>query len=90
MSSFIGIDMGEPVQRWSVKDKAHIQIPRPQMVSEYNLHMGGVDLADMLMALYRIKCGSKKPYMRLIHFGLNIAVTNGWLLYRRHCDQSKV
>uniref|UniRef100_A0A915IDI1 PiggyBac transposable element-derived protein domain-containing protein n=1 Tax=Romanomermis culicivorax TaxID=13658 RepID=A0A915IDI1_ROMCU len=57
---------------------------------QYNLHMGGVDLADMLTLLYCIKLGSKKAYMRLIFFCLNTAVVNAWLLYCRHSDQLKI
>ena len=32
----------------------------PAIVGEYNQHMGGVDLTDMLLALYRISVKSKK------------------------------
>jgi Transposase IS4 len=90
ISNFLGAEMASPARRWSVKDKDYIEIPRPEMVLQYNLHMGGVDLADMLVALYRIKVGTKKPYMRLVFFCLNVAVVNAWLLYRRHCKQLKM
>ena len=53
------------------------------MVKEYNKFMGGVDLCDMLLALYRMKLRSRKWYMPIFHYLLNTSLTNGWLLYRR-------
>jgi hypothetical protein len=47
----------------------------------------GVDLADMLIELYRIPLRAKRYYMRIVSWCLNVAVTNGWLLYRRHQGQ---
>ena len=52
--------------------------------------MGGVDLCDMLMALYRIKLRSTKYYMHIVYYCINLSVSNGWLLYRRHCVQNCV
>ena len=52
--------------------------------------MGGVDLAGMLIALYRAVIKSKKWYLKVLFHCVNIAKVNAWLLYRRHCDQQKV
>jgi len=49
--------------------------------------MGGVDLFDMLMALYKIDHKSTKWYRRIYFWVLNVAIVNGWLLYKRHCQQ---
>ena len=58
------------------------------MVKDYNGSMGGVDLADMLIELYRTKMSTKKRwYLNLIFHCLDIAKVNAWLLYRRHCLQ---
>ena len=58
------------------------------MVRDYNGSMGGVDLADMLIELYRTKFSTKKRwYLKLIFHCLYIAKVNAWLLYRRHCLQ---
>lgn len=52
--------------------------------------MEGVDLADMLCELYRINHRSRKYYMRIFFWVLNSAVTNSWLLYRRHSQFLKL
>ena len=49
--------------------------------------MGGVDLADMLIALYRIPCKTKKWYQKIFWHLIDIAKVNAWLLYRRHSSQ---
>ena len=50
--------------------------------------MGGVDLADMLIALYRIPCKTKKWYQKIFWHLIDIAKVNAWLLYRRHSSQN--
>jgi hypothetical protein len=48
--------------------------------------MGGVDLQDMLVALYRTNIRVKRYYLRIV-FHLLVMCVNAWLLYRRHCSQ---
>jgi len=57
------------------------------MVKEYNCHMGGVDLQDMLVALYRTNIGVKRYYLRIVFHLLDMCVVIVWLLYCRHCSQ---
>ena len=84
ISSYIGPGNDEtPLRRWAAKEKKHVDIAVPKMITQYNLHMGGVDLCDMLMALYRIPLRSTKWYMPIFFYVLNAAVVNSWLLYRR-------
>ncbi|KAK2710424.1 hypothetical protein QYM36_011821 [Artemia franciscana] len=45
--------------------------------------MGGVDLADMLLELYRIDFKSRSKWYMRIFFLFDLSVVNGWLLYRR-------
>ncbi len=52
--------------------------------------MGGVDLADMLMELYRIDVRSRKYYMRIVYYCIDLCLVNAWLFYRRHCFQKNV
>ena len=81
---------GPDAKRWSKKEKKYIQIKRPLIVHEYNIHMGGVDLCDMLLALYRICQRSVKYYMHIFYYCLGISIANGWLLHRRHSEQKGI
>lgn len=38
------------VKRWSKKDKKYIQVPQPKVIQSYNQNMGGIDLADRMLA----------------------------------------
>ena len=60
------------------------------MVHECNKFMGGVDLNDMLLPMYRIKMRSKKWYMPIFFYLIKDALTNPWLLYRRHLKHAVV
>ena len=46
--------------------------------------MGGVDLPDMLIALYSILCKTKRWYQKIFWHLVDIAKVNVWFLYRRH------
>ena len=76
-SNYIGKELGPPAKRWSKKEKKKIEIMRPLAVHEYNIHMGGVDLCDMLLALYRICRRSIKYYMHIIFYCVGISIVNG-------------
>ncbi|CAF1130955.1 unnamed protein product [Rotaria magnacalcarata] len=52
--------------------------------------MGGVDLLDMLISLYRINIRSVKYYMKIIFHLIDLSLVNAWLLYRRHCSQNQI
>jgi hypothetical protein len=46
--------------RYSRKDKKKIQVPIPEMFIKYNGGMGGVDLLDMMVAVYRVRYRIRK------------------------------
>ncbi|CAB4027971.1 Hypothetical predicted protein [Paramuricea clavata] len=72
VSSFVGIGNGNPVKRWSANKK--IDVLCHQIVHEYNKHMEGVDLCDMLMALYCIKLRTRKWYMHIVYYCIGVAI----------------
>lgn len=84
------VDPEGKCKRWSAADKKSIEIKCPNVVKEYNAFMGGVDLADMLIELYRVDIRSVKWYTRIIYWCLSVAVVNAWLLYRRHQQQKNL
>jgi len=87
LSTYVGTEPRIKVMRWFSAQKARKEIDCPQIISIYNQHMGGVDLLDSLMGLYRITIRSKKWYHRLFFHYLDMAVVNAWLLYRRARSQ---
>lgn len=52
--------------------------------------MGGVDLNDMLVAIYRTDVGTKRYYFRIFYELLDVAIVNSWLLYRKYCERTNV
>ena len=86
LSSFSSAEPLGACSRYDKKQKKLIQLPCPDMVRVYNKGMGGVDLMDALVALYRIHVRSHKYYHKLIFHFFDVAVVNAWLLYRRDAD----
>ena len=67
-----------------------MSIQCPQLILRYNKGMGGVDKADMLIALYRINFKTRRWYIKIFWHLVDIATVNAWLLYRRHCDHLRI
>ena len=89
--TFSGVKAENTVQRWDSRKKQHIQVQCPHIVASYNASMGGVDLAVMLIALYRKKVMTKKRwYLKIIFHIVDVCKVNGWLLYCRHCKQNSI
>lgn len=82
-SSFVGELPKSQVSRYDKKDKRYVTIDRPNVVGEYNRHMGGVDLIDSIMGRYKIKLRSKRWQVRMFYHFLDLAMPNAWLLYKR-------
>lgn len=53
------------------------------VIKYYNANMGGIDKSDMLAQLSHSPMKSKKWYMRLYAYYLNLYVCNAWLCYWR-------
>lgn len=71
------------VERYSSKEKKRIKVQQLKMIGDYNAHMGGVDHHDWLAAHYAIGIRGKKWYFPLITHGIQMAVVNAWLIYKR-------
>jgi len=87
VSSFIGAEPHDDVRRYDRKQKEHISVQRPHVISAYNESMGGVDLLDMMCSLYKYQLKSKKWYLYIFYHTLTIALVNAWFLYRRDCKE---
>ncbi|KAL1424608.1 hypothetical protein MTO96_020012 [Rhipicephalus appendiculatus] len=75
VSSYIGSEPVDQVQRWSATTGSHVTVQQPAIVKEYNRFMGGVDLCNMLVELYRcdirgrspLSSGDKLPSLGALH-----------------------
>lgn len=63
------------------KDGSKSQIPCPEIVADYNRHMGAVDHADQLRGSYCVDRKSKKWWHRLFFGLLDIAFINSFIIY---------
>ena len=52
-------------EQWVKKDQARKEIPCPQIVKAYNKSMSSVDLADMLISLYRVEVITRRWYINV-------------------------
>lgn len=82
-SSYVASNPMTTIQRFSKEENRKIHIPCPQLIKHYNSHMGGVDLADMLIAIYRIRFKTHRWYMSIFSQIIDISINNAWLLYKR-------
>lgn len=87
LSSFVGVEPLGNVRRWDRKAKSYIMVPRPAIVDTYNRFTGGVDLLDMLSALYKFNCRSRRWYIYIWWHTVTVAVINAWIRYRRDLEK---
>ena len=64
------------------------RIPVPQVVKTYNRYMGGVDLVNSQVALYRSHVHKNKWWFSLFTTGVSIMCVNAWRLW--NCIYPKV
>lgn len=83
LSTFCDKEPTHQVKRYDRKTKQNIMVNCPDIIKQYNKHMGGVDLIDSHIGRYKIMMRSKKWYMRIFYHLLDISVINAWLLYKR-------
>lgn len=82
ISNYQGPEPLDNCRRWNRAEKKDVQVPRPAIIRTYNMYMGGVDKADMLLSFYKTKCRSRKWYLRIAFHLFNLCMVNAWLLYR--------
>ena len=70
--------------RFSKTDRAYIDIPQPNINTNYNKAMGGVDLIDNAEKNYAITTRVKKWYWSIYAWFLNIIMVQAWRLFRAH------
>ncbi len=82
-SSCFGVGPVGNVRRYSQAEKKNIQVPRPDLITQYNRHMGGTDQMDENIAQYRIAVRGKKWWWCLFTWIVDLCIHNAWQLHRK-------
>lgn len=90
LSSVEAKDEADECQRWCKKNKIYVTVPRPRVVRQYNLKMGGVDLADCLLAVCPYRYRTRKWTQRFFSSMVDLAINNSWLQYKRDMLKAQV
>ncbi|KAG1682704.1 PiggyBac transposable element-derived protein 3 [Nymphon striatum] len=84
ISNYHGQEAGS-VKR-TLKNGTKKDFPCPQVVVDYNSHMGGVDKADMLRSIYGLNRKSKKWWHRLFWGFVDVVVINSYIIYSQQFE----
>ena len=72
------------VGRGQTKEKS-----KPDLIVEYNANMGGVDLLDFWLSVYRPRIRSRKWYWPLFTWVLGVLLVSAWKLWSNHSAAEK-
>jgi len=86
LSTATGVHPIGTVQRYDKIAKCKKDIPCPNVVKAYNSNMGGVDKSDMLGHLYCTPMKSRRWYLPIFGYLVDLCVSNAWLVYKRDCN----
>ena len=83
-----GNDQQSKVRRYNRHKQRYELINIPEVISNYNKHMGGVDLFDQSVSAYRSKIRVKKWHWPIFLYMLDGAISNAWHIYLDSCDST--
>lgn len=82
-SNYMGIGKSSSCLRWNKNEKQYIEVERPEVITDYNTHMGGVDKLDFLISIHRTFIRSRKWTLRMFTHAIDLACVNAWIEYRK-------
>lgn len=83
ISSVLGDEPLGKAKRYSRSEKKKVDVPQPDVIRQYNLNMGGVDIFDKNQNHLRISIGGKKWYWSIITWCVDASMNNAWHLYKK-------
>lgn len=86
LSNAHGVEPLGCVNRYNSEQKSKVPVACPAIISAYNEHMGGIDLSDMLVHLYKTPAKSHRWHLPLFGYAIDVSIVNAWLVYRRDCE----
>ena len=78
----IPVNQPSKIGRYNRKEKLYEDVDYPQIIREYNAHMGGVDLMESYTGRNGLKIKTHDMTTRIFYHLLDMAVTNAFVLYR--------
>jgi hypothetical protein len=87
VSNFARASPVTTVERYDKKTGKVVDVTCPDIIQKYYKCMGGVDLADGLIALYRISLRYKKFYMRLVFHMFDMSIKHSSKLHGRDAER---
>ncbi len=72
-----------------IVDKHSMDVSCPEIVVDYNKHMGGVDLADQAICYYSVGRKTLKWWRRIFWRMHDQAITNAFVLYKENFPSTK-
>lgn len=89
-SNFVGVGKMDEVPRRDKKKAQFLMVSCPEVVKLYSEAMGGIDLLDQLVNVYRTEIRAKKRTLRMITHAFDMAVVNSWLEYRLDAKRANI
>ncbi|RVE50299.1 hypothetical protein evm_005134, partial [Chilo suppressalis] len=90
LSTIYAADNPDYCRRYDRSIRQYIQVPRPEVVKEYNSNMGGVDLTDRLLAVCPSRGRTKKWTVRFIAHCFDLAIVNAWIKYKEEKKEERI
>lgn len=77
-------------RRYYRADRQYIEVQIPNVLRQYNINMGGVDLHNRMLTCYRSYHRTTKWPVRFIEHFLDMACVNSWIIYKGDCFTKNV
>ena len=78
--SFVGKEPTGKCSRYDRKERKCSELTRP--ASSIEKYMGGVEMAGMMLLLYKTKCTTRKWCHHIFIHLLHLSVVNTWVIYQ--------
>lgn len=90
MSNAFHPTIGETTVMRTQKDGTKLPLACPAAIKEYTKRMGGVDTFDQIKSTYSVGRRSKRWWLRIFYFVLDLSITNAFLIYGKNCNTTKL
>ena len=80
-SNFLGSKPSATAIRYNRKQRKHVQIKQPNTIKQYNIYIGGIDLANYMVANYRFGIKREKCWWPIFSNYVDLSIVNTWKLW---------